>query len=234
MKIKTILLKIITFIFLFFIISNFAFSTSEKEKENEEWEYLFAKKGFYIFKREIPDSDYVKFKGYGVIKAPMMHIMSFLNDVNQHKTWLTNCLESKEIKRINDKESLVYYATHSPWPVKDRDFIIHAKAYVDEEKHWVHIKTKETSHPKIPPRKDRVRMPFLRITWSFKPSHNGKHTLIIFKSHANPGGWIPAWAINFYGRYIALDSLINLEKRVLNTKLNKKFLEKYKDYSKWK
>jgi hypothetical protein len=222
------------FPFVFLLHSAIGAISLNGEKGGNNWEYLFKKKGFYIFKKEIPDSDYVKFKGYGIIKAPMMHIMSVLNDVNQHKKWLTNCLESREIRRINDKESLIYYATQSPWPIKDRDFVLKAKAQVDEEKHWVHIRLKETIHATVPIRDDRVRMPFIRITWSFRPTHEGKHTLIIFKSHANPGGWVPSWAINFYGRYIALNSLIKLENRVLTSKLNEEFLKKYEEYSRWK
>lgn len=78
-------------------------------------------------------------------------------------------------------------------------------------------------------------MPFIRVTWHLQviQGTQGKKTYLTFQVHANPGGLLPNWVINLASKGVPLKSILNLRRRLTETKPSPEFLEKYRKYRNW-
>jgi hypothetical protein len=60
---------------------------------------------------------------------------------------------------------------------------------------------------------DRVHIPHLKICWIFEQISRDL-TRVELRVHVDPGGWIPAWLVNWGYRKIPYQFLKNLESQV--------------------
>ena len=203
------------------------------EGKSGKWEEIYKKAGISVFRREVEGTSLVEFLGKGVVGSNVVKILAVLSDTDRMKEWVDRSKGIEIIEKIDDKTRIIYSATAAPWPFKDRDFVGKSRMIIDEKNGWIHFQSKETKHAKAPPRGDRVRMPFTRVRWSFKPL--GEHkTWIQFKVHADPGGNIPNWVTNLVSKELPYKTIVNLRKRVKSPKVRQEFGEKYKaEYWHW-
>jgi len=68
-------------------------------------------------------------------------------------------------RALSDSEKVVYNRTHAPWPVADRDAVLHNIARFDAAAERVELDFWSVEDAKEPPVKGVVRMPFLRGHW---------------------------------------------------------------------
>lgn len=221
----------------FIIIAIFFFAGASVVAEHKEgkWEKLKYSDGILVEKRHVEGSPLMAFRGRGTINGSILEILSIISDAKNHSQWVANCIEAKILEQLGPKKYVYYSSTKTPWPLNDRDFVSLAKVHVNKKNHSIAIVTHETKHEKAPKNTGRVRMSFIRVTWYMKAikKYKGKKTYIVFKVHANPGGSIPNWIVNMVSKKIPYKSIKNLEKRVASGKIDKSFLEKYKQYKDW-
>jgi hypothetical protein len=141
-----------------------------------------------------------EFRGRGVIDAPIAAILSVFNDVNAATEWMDSCNGSYVLEDLGERDKVVYNRTHAPWPVSDRDAILRNAVTFDEQDHRVRLDFWSVEDQKAPPVKGVVRMPFLRGHWYFWPEGDGSRTRIEYQVHANPGGQLPEWMVNYVSR----------------------------------
>ena len=203
--------------------------------EQAQWETITREAGITVQRQEIEDSNYVIFRGMGVVSAPLVEILATLADYSSHKDWIGNSLGSREVQRVSEKSVVFYTATEAPWPLKDRDFVGISRMTVDKKNKMIIMRSREYSHPDAPPRTDRQRMPFVRVTWIFKPmqKYKGKRTWVSFQVQADPGGIIPSWAANLVAKKIPFDTISGLRRRLAAGQVNQEFVEQYSEYKDW-
>ena len=115
---------------------------------------------------------------------------------------------------ISDSEKVVYNRTHAPWPVADRDAVLHNVASFDEAGRKVELDFWTVADGKEPPVKGVVRMPFLRGHWILWPSSDGTTTRVEYQVHANPGGSLPDWLVNYVSRDLPYKTIEGLRAQV--------------------
>lgn len=222
---------------VFIIIAVFFFTEASVVAEHKEgkWKKLKYSDGILVEKRHVEGSPLMAFRGRGTINGSILEILSIISDAKNHSQWVANCIEAKILEQLAPRKYVYYSSTKTPWPLNDRDFVSLAKIHVNKKNHSIAIVTHETKHEKAPKNTGRVRMSFIRVTWYMKAlkKYKGKKTYIVFKVHANPGGSIPNWIVNMVSKKIPYKSIKNLEKRVASGKIDKSFLEKYKQYKDW-
>lgn len=98
------------------------------------------------------------------------------------------------LKFISDREFIYRAELDAPWPVSDRDLIMHAKLSAGPNPNEYYFST--VGKPDfIPPRKGFVRVPVSDGNWQIKVL--GKERLEIKNSlKVDPGGDIPVWLLN--------------------------------------
>ena len=161
----------------------------------QNWQLKKDKDGVQVYTQSNPSSAFDLLKAECVINARLTEILNLIFDVDSHTAWVYNCVQSKLIKK-NNLYDIVYYAeTYAPWPVSNRDLVIHLKAITDSTNAQISIHG--VSEPKLKgPVEGKIRVPRSIANWKLIPI-NQSTTRIIYTLDIDPGGSLPAWLVNF-------------------------------------
>src|SRR5215470_7361701 len=79
--------------------------------------------GIEVYRREMPGSPLVVFKGEGTIEAPLWKVASILLDTRRAPEWADSVKESRVAKRLGPTEYEEYNHLGMPFILKDREFL---------------------------------------------------------------------------------------------------------------
>jgi len=178
------------------------------------WQQIKQSDGITVYRHVVEGSPLKEFRGSGTIDAPVAAILAVFNDVPHATEWMDSCNGSRSVADISDSEKVVYNRTHAPWPVADRDAVLHNVARFDDKEQRVELDFWSVEDSKEPPVKGVVRMPFLRGHWILWPSADGKTTRVEYQVHANPGGALPNWLVNYVSRDLPFKTIEGLRAQV--------------------
>lgn len=150
--------------------------------------------GIKVFTREVPGSELKAFRGEMVLTSTLSAPIALLEDTSQAPEWMHNCGIVEIIEYKNAGEALSYMITEAPWPVSDRDTIVHSVASQDPD--TLAVRVDVTARNDVFPANDEyVRVTQMRGFWLFSPMKNGELN-VIYEVHAEPGGGLPSWLAN--------------------------------------
>jgi hypothetical protein len=182
-----------------------------------DWEQLLEDDGITVYSRETPGSSLPTFRGETMINGSLLDILAVFQDVPHHTSWMYACLESTIVKRHSEVEALVYNKIDVPWPLNDRDVVLHAKLTydLDEREAWNRFRSVET--PLKSPAPDVVRVPRLEGFFHMV-AITPEMTAIVYQVESHPGGMIPDWLAAIASRRLPLNTLSLLRERVAVTR----------------
>lgn len=128
------------------------------------------------------------------LSATMAELSKALVDLEDFPHWQYKIIKTEMLKRIS-KDEFVYRAElETPWPVSNRDMILHVKLSPGANQGQYHFSA--LGKPDfIPPREGFVRVPLSEAHWYITVVNQNtlkiKHSILI-----DPGGSIPAWLMN--------------------------------------
>lgn len=128
------------------------------------------------------------------LKTTLSGLVDLLSEVENYPTWGYKVMESRLLKRVSDTEMFYYTRLDFPWPLADRDLIMHTILQQDPVTHRV-ISTSTTSPNYLPAVADVVRITEAYTQWTLVPGTGG-WVYVEYFLHSDPGGNIPDWAIN--------------------------------------
>ena len=107
-----------------------------------------------------------------------------------------NNKETSLLKRISIHEFYYYTEAYLPWPMDNRDAVMHTKITKDSLNRF--LKINSIAVPKYIPEKDgKVRISYSDINWHVtRPNANSLHIVYIFET--DPGGNVPTWLVNSF------------------------------------
>ena len=182
--------------------------------KDESWQQIKQADGITVYRHVVEGSPLKEFRGRGTVDAPVAAILAVFNDVPHATEWMDSCNGSRSVADIGDSEKVVYNRTHAPWPVADRDAVLHNVARFDAAEHRVELDFWSVDDAKEPPVKGVVRMPYLRGHWILWPSTDGQTTRVEYQVHANPGGALPTWLVNYVSRDLPWKTIEGLRAQV--------------------
>ena len=149
-----------------------------------------------------------------------IEILNLLLDVRCHTKWVYNTLVSVPIKVVSDTELYYYGETYAPWPVSNRDLVLHVKGNIDYANEIIEINVHSTPGL-IPEKKGKVRVPRSHSHWIIKKTPQG--CAITYTLDIDPGGRLPAWLVNFASVEGPFLSFTEMKKILTSGQYNKKF-----------
>jgi len=162
----------------------------------DNWVLEKDKDNIRIWTRDTETSNIKSFKAVTIVSASVAQLASVLNDVGAYPEWMAN-LESTEIlKEISKNECYYYFEVEAPWPVSNRDNVVHFKLTNNYETKGFKVDVIGDADY-IAEKQDIVRILKSIGTWEITPIEKGK-TEVVFEYAADPGGKLPAWAINIF------------------------------------
>src|SRR5438045_4883336 len=89
------------------------------------WKLSKDKDGIKVYESEVKNSNFKSIKVECVLQGTYDKLMAILNDVSRHKEWVYNSKGSNILKRDSPYEFYYYTETSIPWPMSNRDAVIH-------------------------------------------------------------------------------------------------------------
>jgi len=178
------------------------------------WKLSKDEDGIKVYQSEVKHSKFKSIKVECTLDGTYDKLMSILNDVTNQRNWVYNNKNSSILKRVSASEFYYYSETHLPWPMTNRDAIIHLKMNKDSLNRFLEVSA--VSVPAYVPEKNgMVRVPRSDISW-YVTMPSAKTISIVYIFDAEPGGSLPAWVVNMFtdkGPYESFKKLSELLKR---------------------
>ncbi len=146
-----------------------------------------SRRDIVVYERARPDG-YLEFRGVTHVESRLSAFVALLDDFEAAPDWLYRTREIRLIERLSDTESYVHSINAMPWPLRDRDIVLHTRRAQDPETYV--LSTHAVGVPDyLPVDEDYVRMPVIESSWTFTPLGDGR-TQIDFRGFADPGGGV--------------------------------------------
>lgn len=193
----------------------------------EEWQLTKDKDEVKVYTRAVPNSPLKEFRGVTHINTSITSLVALLDDPAACVDWMHNCKDQKILDRPNLKEKYTYNHIGAPWPVKDRDMVVHSFAEQDPNTHRVHIKLTATKGYQAE-ESGIVRVTDMHGYWDFNPQPNGT-VKVTYQMFIDPAGSIPTAIINSTAVDTPFNTLKNMRKKVQEEQYQTRVLESIKN-----
>ena len=188
-----------------------AFGLSDKYK----WIFIKESDNISIYYRESDTLHYEELKFTTIYKSTPNEVLSIVSDVERLPQWSYICVGTEIIKVVSNKEWYYYYITETPWPLDNRDVVLHVTILQDSISGVITINS-ENFNGLLPEKEDYVRIVKLKSKYVLTPI-NENYVQVEFYFSTDPGGNIPLWVINSAISYGPIKTLTALKNIVENT-----------------
>ncbi len=177
------------------------------------WTEIGEEEGIRLWRREVPGSAFVAFRGEGEVGASLKKVLAVLHDQERKQEWMHRCAENRLVEARKIGEVTIYNRTGSNVPlVADRDVVVSTRLSWSVEDRRVHIEAHSVDHPGAPPRDGVVRMPKLSLSWDLV-ALSADRTRVTYEVQADPGGLLPAWVVNMASKMIPYHTISGLRRQ---------------------
>lgn len=173
------------------------------------WKLSKESKGIRVYTSPTNNSPYNSIKLECTFAGNYDALLAIINNVPGHKKWVYNVKTTKLLKRVSPFEFYYYTETALPWPMSNRDCVIHTRIKRDSLNRFLTIQS--VDHTGLVPEKSgKVRVQRSNINWLVTmPAANTLH--IVYTVEVDPGGGAPAWMVNGFADKGPYESFKKLE-----------------------
>ena len=162
----------------------------------EDWKLVSSDRGIEVYRREVPGSHIVAFKGTGAIDAPLWKIASILLDTRRAPEWVDSLKESRVVRRLALNSYIEYNHIGLPFIIKDRDFVSEVRIEVDAAAKTFALIYRPTDDLGVPVTR-HVRGEIVAGSFRAVSAEQGR-TSLTAELQSDPRGAIPGWLANFF------------------------------------
>lgn len=188
--------------------------------KDKGWKLRKEEDGIKVFSRDREGSNLKEIKVTCSLNTTVSGLVHVLSTKEEFPKWIYACSESVVLQEVSPMETYHYQVTDAPWPVEDRDLIVHTKIAQNSTSGVVDIYGKGIVDYK-PVNRNKVRVPNYEAHWIITPKN--KNTMdIVYLIAVDPGGSLPAWVVNLGlsdGPLKTMKSLVSLLPKYQNVKV---------------
>lgn len=162
--------------------------------QDSQWKLKRETENLQVYHRKVAESRINELKLVTTLDASLSEVVAVFSDVEALKEWVYKCSEAKRLEQVSETEGIIYTKMDFPWPLSDRDLIARGDLQQDPQTRVV-TSTMVGVADYMPEREGVIRIPQLRIKWTFKPVGTRK-VYVEYELLSDPGGNVPAWLIN--------------------------------------
>jgi hypothetical protein len=173
------------------------------------------KDGIRVYTCKSDTSKFRSLKAAFIIEnTSIQELKEFLFTVSDYLKWQFDAMEATMLKKINDHEMIYRVVIDAPWPVDNRELIVHFKVSLQEEDRAnFHINSVPSD---FPVQEDLVRIPYSQASWDI--TRVNQSLQVTYRMNINPGGNVPAWLVNIAMADGPHESFRDLKKLIENKK----------------
>ncbi len=158
------------------------------------WKLKREVDGVRVFYRDAPNSKIKELRFQTTLEASLSSIVALLTDVEGYDNWVYKNERAYLVDRPSEMEMIYYEEMDFPWPLSNRDLVVHNRMWQDSLTNALHSHS-VSAHHLLPERDGIVRIKELEFRWTFTPQPDGS-VAVDYYLKSDPGGHIPAWLIN--------------------------------------
>jgi hypothetical protein len=162
--------------------------------QQKDCELRKSAEGIEVYTCKMADSKINSIQSTFSVSSTFGALSEALFDLKNFHKWQYKIVKTEMLKSISKNEFIYRAELQTPWPVSNRDLILHVKMTATANPNEYHFSA--IGKPDfIPPREGFVRVPVSEAHWYIKvigkTNIQIKHSILI-----DPGGSIPAWLMN--------------------------------------
>ena len=177
------------------------------------WEKIDDDDGIVVYRREVPGSPIIAFKGEGVVNASILRVASVLIDTSRATEWMDSLAESRTLKHISEDEYIEYDHVSTPFVLKDRDFVFDAKLELDPAQKKLTLNMHSVTDP-LAPETSYVRGELMHSSFTLTALDHGQKTHMVAEIHADPKGSVAKWIVNMFQKVWPHNTITSLREHV--------------------
>lgn len=160
----------------------------------DDWELARDRDGIKVYTRHVEGIAFKQYKGVVTINARLSTLIAVFEDIGAATEWVDTCEKMELVERVSPTESYTLSYNPAPWPVKDRDAVVHN--IIRQHPETLKVTIRQTAMPdKVPRNKKAVRVERIEGLWTLVPLKDGSVELT-YQVLSDPGGGLPAWLVN--------------------------------------
>lgn len=179
------------------------------------WRLVKDKNGIKVYMRHTDESSIKTFRGVAAFNVQdPSSLIALFNDYAAMPRWAQFISSATEINRKSPLDRNLRFTTSLPWPLSDREALVHAIVKQDPSTYDVYITLENAPHL-LPPDPELVRFPWFRGRFDFRVLAPNR-VEATYEVEIDPGGYIPAWMANILAQdapYFTLDKLRKIHQR---------------------
>jgi hypothetical protein len=165
--------------------------------DGEDWKLVGSQHGIEIYRRDVPGSAIVAFKGQGTIDAPLWKVASILLDTRRAPEWADSLKESRVVRRLGLNAYVEYNHVGLPLILRDRDFVSEVSIEINTDARTFALVYKPTDDRDVPVTRHvrgEIRSGVFQVS-SLGPE---RRSVLTAEVQCDPKGAIPTWIANFF------------------------------------
>ena len=141
--------------------------------EDEAWKLRRDREGIQVYTRSVAGSPFDAVRATAVVETVRLtSLVALIQDAEACPEWADRCAESYLIEQLSENESLIYTHSDMPFPVKDRDVVVHVSWSQDPVTLEVMMNSVAITG-RIDEVRGRLRLTDARAIWRFTPLPSG-------------------------------------------------------------
>lgn len=161
------------------------------------WSLRRSDDGIKIYTRSVEGSDDAVKALRVTLTAPgtPAALAKILLDIPGQKSWVYSTKSSKVLKKISEFEVIYYSEKTMPWPVTNRDAVMHLRI-ATAANGVMSVRANTTDYP-VAKKDGVIRVPSSSVAWLVTPT-SPTEMKIEYEATLDPGGTVPAWVTNLF------------------------------------
>lgn len=175
----------------------------------KKWEFWKEKDGVKVYTRLNTGSKIKELKMETVYKGTLSSFVAVIQDLTSYERWVYANKEAEVVNQISATELLYYGLTDFPWPMSDRDYVVHNKIWQNPKSlEFYSLSVAKDGY--LPEKSGIVRVSTLEAKWTLTPKRKGEFS-VVYTVKSDPEGSIPTWMTNMMLDVGPFKTLKNLE-----------------------
>jgi len=169
-----------------------------------------------VYSSDVSKSAFKAIKVECTLTGNYKKLIDILSDVPQFDKWIYH-LKASRLLQKNSPYDFIYHAeTTLPWPMSNRDAVIHIRINTDSLPKFITISGKGEP-ARIPKTPGLVRVTHYTAKW--KVTMLSPQTIrIYYELEVDPGGSLPGWMANTFAAKGPFETFSNLAKKIKGIK----------------
>jgi hypothetical protein len=197
--------RVVGSILLLFLSTTFAFSQADCELKKDQ-------DGIKVYSCSTDQSKFKSIKASFEVNATARQLAAMVMDIAGYNDWQYKTINAKILKTISKQELIYYVEIVAPWPVSNRDVIVHLKIEQDPTTKKM-VFTANGMPDYIPEKEGITRVPMSKSTWVVVPLSADKMR-VEYSMNIDPSGSVPAWMVNMVSAEGPFESFFTLKSKI--------------------